>query len=294
MVGAAALAPAAVPGSDAEIAASRIADLLFGKIQEARRTGGIPELERRPELDAAVLKAAAEVAANGGRGLNRPIERVLRESEVDKFLRAVPLVQSFRGFRDPAGTAFERWREYGPAWKSLMDPAFGAAGIGALWMGDGTIVLVGVLVEDLPPPVAPETLERRTLEAVNEIRAEHGLPGLKMSPELARIAREHSLDMARREYFSHSSPEGRRVEDRVASARVRFRRVAENISMSRSSGDAVRAAVDGWMESRSHRSQILRRRYSRTGVGVAMDDDGVFYFTQIFVEPPAEAIESSE
>ena len=41
-------------------------------------------------------------------------------------------------------------------------------------------------------------------------------------------------------------------------------------------------AVNGWMNSKGHRENILKASYDRTGIGVAVAEDGKVYFTQNF------------
>jgi len=135
----------------------------------------------------------------------------------------------------------------------------------------------------------PENLrqvEARTIDLVNGIRREHGLPALTERSPLTEVARAHSEDMVRRGYFSHVSPEKKDVADRVRADGLRYRRVAENIQMSRGTRDAAQSAVDSWMDSESHRGSILDPGFVETGVGVAVAEDGEIYFTQVFMTPP--------
>ena len=59
-----------------------------------------------------------------------------------------------------------------------------------------------------------ERLEDRTHELVNAERINRGLGLLEHVREIRLIARSHSDDMARRDYFSHTSPEGLTAADR--------------------------------------------------------------------------------
>jgi uncharacterized protein YkwD len=45
----------------------------------------------------------------------------------------------------------------------------------------------------------------------------------------------------------------------------------------------VAHAVEQWLGSPSHRASMLDPDVQETGVGVAVDDDGVFYFTQLYL-----------
>ena len=55
--------------------------------------------------------------------------------------------------------------------------------------------------------------------------------------------------------------------------------------MSRGYGDPVETAVEAWLESPGHRRTMLTPAFTTTGVGVARDDEGTFYFTQLYMVP---------
>jgi uncharacterized protein YkwD len=44
----------------------------------------------------------------------------------------------------------------------------------------------------------------------------------------------------------------------------------------------VESTVREWMASPGHREKILQKLYSRTGVGVALTNNGQVYITQVF------------
>jgi uncharacterized protein YkwD len=126
-------------------------------------------------------------------------------------------------------------------------------------------------------------LERVALEGVNAERLAAGLPPLEISPELMRIARAYSRDMAERRFFSHSDPDGRRIEDRTTVAGIGWRNVGENIARNRGFKDPASVVVREWMKSQGHRDNILDARYAETGIGVFVGPDRTVYFTQIFL-----------
>jgi len=64
---------------------------------------------------------------------------------------------------------------------------------------------------------------------------------------------------------------------------IPWRGMAENVGINDyPPSETVRAAVSGWLGSRGHRKNI-EGRYDLTGVGIARDARGVYYYTQIFV-----------
>ena len=107
---------------------------------------------------------------------------------------------------------------------------------------------------------------------VNSVRSERGLEPVVKDRRLQRAATAHARDMAARGYFSHVTPEGERLSDRLRqsgyiSGRVPWR-VGETLAWGRNRMATPAAAVAGWMRSPPHRRVILGR-YREIGVGVA-------------------------
>ncbi|MES2938286.1 MAG: CvpA family protein [Pseudomonadota bacterium] len=113
------------------------------------------------------------------------------------------------------------------------------------------------------PTVRPE-LEARMLELVNEERAKEGLKPLKADPELAEVARAHSRDMFARGYFSHVSPDGGKLSDRMRKGELRYLLAGENLALA----PTLPMAHQGLMNSPGHRANILRPQFGRVGIGV--------------------------
>lgn len=110
---------------------------------------------------------------------------------------------------------------------------------------------------------------------INRVRAERGLEPVVKDRRLHRAAAAHARDMTERDYFSHVTPEGERLSDRLRrsgyiSGRVSWR-VGETLAWGRGQMATPAAAVAAWMRSPSHRRVILGR-YREIGVGLA---DGV-------------------
>ena len=107
---------------------------------------------------------------------------------------------------------------------------------------------------------------------VNGVRAERGLGPVVNDRRLHRAAAAHARDVAPRGYYSHVTPEGERLTDRLRqsgyiSGRVPWR-VGETLAWGRGRMATPAAAVEAWMKSPPHRRVILGR-YRDIGVGVA-------------------------
>lgn len=103
------------------------------------------------------------------------------------------------------------------------------------------------------------------LASVNAERARAGRPALVLDPELSALAQAHACDMARRGYFSHTSPEGRGMMDRARRAGLSgYCAMGENIAQGQQD---VPSVMGSWMRSAGHRRNILSGDFSHAGFG---------------------------
>lgn len=124
------------------------------------------------------------------------------------------------------------------------------------------------------------TLETEVIRLVNAERAKVGRPALTENTEISNVARIKSKDFINNNYFSHNSPTYGSPFDMLRSFGITFTAAAENIA----SGQKTAAQVmNTWMNSSGHRTNILNSTYNQTGVGVAKDNNGNLYWTQMFI-----------
>ncbi|MBI2009854.1 MAG: CvpA family protein [Candidatus Chisholmbacteria bacterium] len=125
-----------------------------------------------------------------------------------------------------------------------------------------------------------EAAEQEIFRLVNQERGERGLRALTWEGAAVGVARGHSEDMARRGYFSHVSPEGKTVGDRLTKAGVDFSLAGENLALA----PTVELVHEGLMASEGHRENILAPDYRRGAIGVI--DTGVYgkMVTQVFLD----------
>lgn len=122
--------------------------------------------------------------------------------------------------------------------------------------------------------------EKKMFELVNEERAKQGIKRLIWDEKLAQVGRKHSEDMFARGYFSHYSPEGRDVGDRLGESGIRYTLAGENLALA----PDVSRAHTGLMNSEGHRRNILDPSFKKMGIGT--QDGGVYgkMFTQVFTD----------
>ncbi len=113
---------------------------------------------------------------------------------------------------------------------------------------------------------------------VNAARRKAGCAAVHTDVRLDTAARGHSVDMVRRGYFAHNTPEGATPWDRARAAGYP-QPTGENIAMGYPDAEAV---MNGWMDSPGHRRNILNCASHAIGVGLARDRAGTVYWTQMF------------
>ena len=120
--------------------------------------------------------------------------------------------------------------------------------------------------------------EKVMFALVNKERVEFGAKPLVWNENLAKIGRNHSKDMFKRGYFSHFSPEGKDVGNRLDEAGIDYTAAGENLALA----PTVSRAHTGLINSPGHRRNILDPSFGEIGIGVV--DGGVYgkMFTQVF------------
>lgn len=144
----------------------------------------------------------------------------------------------------------------------------------------------------MPPTPAPDPApapdefeltedEQKLLDSTNAERKKAGLPELQANPQLFAAARGHSINMAAQKTMAHT------LDDKTFGTRIKengyqFSLAAENVA----AGQQTPAeAVEAWMNSPGHRTNLLNKEYGDVGLGVAKADDGRLYWTQVFAKP---------
>jgi uncharacterized protein YkwD len=126
-----------------------------------------------------------------------------------------------------------------------------------------------------PPPPSPAnpSAESRVIELVNQARQGAGCAPVAVDGRLTTAASRHSADMAARNYFSHTTPEGVTFAERIKRAGYPSPG-AENIAHGQDTAEQV---MQGWMGSPGHRANIQNCSLRTIGVGTQAK-----YWTQDF------------
>lgn len=140
-------------------------------------------------------------------------------------------------------------------------------------------------------PPLPDTVEG-VVEAINRRRAGRGLLALSPDDTLTRVAREHSEDMAVRNYFGHLTPEGVDLKMRLDAAGYAYRVALENLGEAKGPL-AAHAQIE---QSPGHLANVIDPEVTRVGVGVARaarPEGPAVTVTEVFARPSREGADDT-
>lgn len=93
---------------------------------------------------------------------------------------------------------------------------------------------------------------------------------LTLSSRLNKAAQTKAEDMVARNYWSHNTPSGQTPWSFITAAGYSYQKAGENLAYGFSSADT---AVAAWMNSPTHRANILNGSYRQVGFGLASAKD---------------------
>jgi hypothetical protein len=104
------------------------------------------------------------------------------------------------------------------------------------------------------------------LQETNIQRGDNGQPALSLNSQLSQAAQAKATDMAQRDYWSHTTPDGQQPWQFIAAAGYSYSSAGENLAYG---FDSSNGTVAGWMNSSGHRANMLNNSYSEVGFGIA-------------------------
>ncbi len=126
-------------------------------------------------------------------------------------------------------------------------------------------------------------LEIGAFQQVNQYRLSQGLAPLRLDPRISQVARKHAQAMAAKKApFSHAGFDQRA---KALKSFLSWSGVGENLAYIKGYPDVVATAVKGWIQSPGHRKN-MEGNFNLTGMGVAKNAAGDYYFSQLFVLEP--------
>lgn len=122
-------------------------------------------------------------------------------------------------------------------------------------------VLVSPSILGFASNVTPE----QVVEMTNQKRAEQGLPPLTINGKLNEAAQRKAGDMFAFNYWAHNSPSGRDPWAFFHEVGYQYLYAGENLARDFMNSESV---VEAWMNSPTHRENVLNGRYKEVGLAV--------------------------
>jgi uncharacterized protein YkwD len=129
--------------------------------------------------------------------------------------------------------------------------------------------------------------ETAVLNFVNQERARYGLGQLTAQYQLSTAATGHTIDMACKNYFSHTGSDGSSPFDRIKAQGYVYYYAGENLFAGNGVYNDAGQAVSAWMNSPGHKQNILNPEFTEAGVSYVFNANSTYggYFAIVFARP---------
>jgi hypothetical protein len=107
-------------------------------------------------------------------------------------------------------------------------------------------------------------------QATNNHRAKNGRAALSLNSKLISAAQAKAKDMAERDYWSHNTPDGKEPWVFIDAAGYRYLKAGENLAYGFATSEDT---VVGWMNSPSHKANMLDSAFTEVGFGFVNSPD---------------------
>lgn len=141
------------------------------------------------------------------------------------------------------------------------------------WLHIYAGVLIGVKVLAVAlvaiyagPAQVSDVTAGNIIRQTNTARVANKLPALKTNSLLNKAAQAKANDMIRQQYFAHISPSNVTPWDFFRQAGYSYRYAGENLAIDFADTEDI---IKAWLNSPSHRRNLLSSRYTEIGVAVA-------------------------
>ena len=106
--------------------------------------------------------------------------------------------------------------------------------------------------------------EKKLLSLINDERKKNNLSELIIDENLQNVARLKAKDLVENNYFSHISPIFGTPFEMLKNNGINYKTASENIA----GNSSIEGAVSSWMNSESHKKNILSNEFNYTGLAV--------------------------
>lgn len=108
------------------------------------------------------------------------------------------------------------------------------------------------------------------LTATNKQRSSNQAPDLTLNNELSAAAQAKANDMVTRNYWAHNTPDGKEPWVFVNATGYKYQKAGENLAYGFATS---KDTITGWMNSPSHRENLLDKDFTEVGFGFANGSD---------------------
>lgn len=131
--------------------------------------------------------------------------------------------------------------------------------------------------------ISVTTLEQTVLEQVNQYRKQANLAPLRLNSIISEQARIYSQNLAHNSGNNPNHQEEFETRSQLIKNKIPYQQVTANLSISHGYRDPATQAVQNWLKQTEYR-QNIEGDFELTGIGIAQNQGGEYYITQIFVK----------
>ena len=117
------------------------------------------------------------------------------------------------------------------------------------------------------------------LKLINEARSKAGVAPLKLGATLPKIAELKAEDMVKNNYFAHTSKTYGTPFKMMEDYNIDYNSAGENIA----GNPSIKAAVESWLASDTHKQNLLSSSYQYIGIGIAKSPTYGYIIVAMFV-----------
>ena len=166
----------------------------------------------------------------------------------------------------------------------------------ALTLGTEGFLVANLVARQTDQNFLAAVVPAEVIALTNSEREQYNLGDVSENNLLKQAAQAKAEDMAALGYFSHVGPDGKTPWQWISASGYKYQYAGENLAVRFIDSKDV---VDAWMQSPTHRENIVKPVYTQIGVGVAQgvyDGQPATYVVQYFAAPtnPAVAIAGAQ
>lgn len=121
----------------------------------------------------------------------------------------------------------------------------------------------------------------RLFELCNQARVDKGLSPLVLDKNICKVANTRCNEQF--SLLGHARPNGEKFYTAFYEHGLRFSSYGENIVIIRNSVESFeQRALDLWLNSDSHRENLLNPKWKYGGISVLISEEGYYYAVQLF------------